>query len=305
MSKLNLAVEIGGLRLRNPLMNAAGVLGLSASLLRRVYEAGAGIVVTKSIGPSPRRGHPNPTLVAVEGGILNSMGLPNPGAAYFAGEVKRLKEMGIPVVVSIFGSSLEEYVEVARTMAEAGADALELNYSCPTVGRERCLLDADPESIERVTSAVRDAVDLPIFAKLSPNVGDIGECARASERGGADAITAVNTLKGLAIDPELRRPILSGIVGGLSGPALKPVALRCVWEIAEEVEIPVIGCGGISTWRDAIEFLLCGASALQIGTAIMYRGLGVFGEVLEGMRAYLEANGFGDINEIVGIAHEA
>jgi dihydroorotate dehydrogenase (NAD+) catalytic subunit len=243
--------------------------------------------------------------VAVEGGILNSMGLPNPGAAYFAGEVKRLKEMGIPVIASIFGSSLEEYVEVARTMAEAGADALELNYSCPTVGRERCLLDADPESIERVTSAVREAVDLPIFAKLSPNVGNIGECARASERGGADAVTAVNTLKGLAIDPELRRPILSGIMGGLSGPALKPVALRCVWEIAEEVEIPVIGCGGISTWRDAIEFLLCGASALQIGTAIMYRGLEVFGEVLEGMRAYLEANGFGDVNEIVGIAHEA
>lgn len=291
--------------MRNPLMNAAGVLGLSADLLRRVYEAGAGGVVTKSIGPHPRMGHPNPTLVAVEGGILNSMGLPNPGAAYFAKEVKRVKEMGIPVVASIFGSSLDEFVEVAGIMAEGGADALELNYSCPTVGRERCLLDADPENIERVTSAVRGSVDLPIFVKLSPNVGDIAECARASERGGADAITAVNTLKGLAVDPELRRPILSNIIGGLSGPALKPVALRCVWEIAEEVGIPVIGCGGISTWRDAVEFLLCGASALQIGTAIMYRGLEVFKEVLEGIKAYLEENGFRDVGEIVGLAHEA
>lgn len=305
MSQLNLAVEIGGLGLRNPVMNAAGILGLSANLLKRVYEAGAGGVVTKSIGLHPRRGHPNPTLVAVEGGVLNSMGLPNPGAAYFAKEVKRLKGMGIPVIASIFGSSQEEFIEVARILAEGGADALELNYSCPTVGRERCLLDADPENIERVTSAVKDAVDLPIFVKLSPNVGDIVECAWASERGGADAITAVNTLKGLAVDVELRRPILSNIVGGLSGPALKPVALRCVWEITEEIEIPVIGCGGISTWRDAVEFLLCGANAVQIGTAIMYRGLEVFGEILEGVKGYLEGNGFRDVNEIVGLAHKA
>lgn len=304
MSQLNLAVEIGGLKLRNPVMNAAGVLGLSANLLKRVYEAGAGCVVTKSLGLHPRRGHPNPTLVAVEGGILNSMGLPNPGASYFANEVKRLKGMDIPVIASIFGSSPEEFIEVARILAESGADALELNYSCPTVGRERCLLDADPENIERVTSAVKDAVDLPIFVKLSPNVGDIVECAWASKRGGADAITAVNTLKGLAIDAELRRPILSNIMGGLSGPALKPVALRCIWEITEEVEIPVIGCGGISTWRDAVEFLLCGANAIQIGTAIMYRGLEVFWEILEGVKGYLEVNGFTDVNEIVGLAHE-
>ncbi len=305
MSQLNLAVEIGGLKLRNPTMNAAGVLGLSASLLERVYEAGAGGVVTKSIGLHPRRGHPNPTMVALEVGILNSMGLPNPGAAYFANEVKRLRGMEIPVVASIFGSSPEEFIEVARIIAEGGADALELNCSCPTVGRERCLLDADPENIERVTSAVKGAVDLPVFVKLSPNVGDIVECARASERGGADAITAVNTLKGIAIDAELRRPILSNIMGGLSGPALKPVALRCIWEIVEEVEIPVIGCGGISTWRDAVEFLLCGASAIQIGTAIMSRGLQVYDEVLRGLRSYLEGNGFRDVREIVGIAHWA
>lgn len=304
MSQLNLAVEIGRLKLRNPLMNAAGVLGLSANLLRRVYEAGAGGVVTKSIGLHPRGGHPNPTLVAFEWGVLNSMGLPNPGATYFAREVRKLKEVGIPVIASIFGSSKEEFVEVARILTEAGADALELNYSCPTVGRERCLLDADPESIEKVTSAIRDAVDLPIFVKLSPNVGDIAECARASERGGADAITAINTIKGLAINVELRRPILSNIIGGLSGPALKPMALRCVWEIAEEVEIPVIGCGGILTWRDAVEFLLCGASAVQIGTAVMYRGLEVFSEILEGIKGYLEGNGFRDVREIVGLAHE-
>jgi len=304
MSQLSLAVDLAGLRLRNPTLNAAGVLGISSTLLRRVYEAGAGAVVTKSIGPRPRPGHPNPTVASLEGGLLNAMGLPNPGASYFAGEIRRLKEDGVPVVASFFGASVEEFVEAARVLAEAGADALELNCSCPNVEEEMGMLGADPANVERITSAVRGAVDTPVFVKLTPNVADIVEVARAAERGGADAVTAVNTLKALAVDIELRRPVLANVTGGLSGPALKPVALRCVWEIAEAVDIPVIGCGGVSDWRDAVEFLLCGASAVEIGTAVMTRGLEIFRDVSKGIRGYLGEHGFREVGEIVGLAHE-
>ncbi|MCW3991803.1 MAG: dihydroorotate dehydrogenase [Candidatus Bathyarchaeota archaeon] len=304
MSQLSLAVDLAGLRLRNPTLNAAGVLGISSTLLKRVYEAGAGAVVTKSIGPGPRPGHPNPTVASLEGGLLNAMGLPNPGASYFAGEIMRLKEDGVPVVASFFGASVEEFVEAARVLAEAGADALELNCSCPNVEEEMGTLGADPANVERITSSVRRAVDTPIFVKLTPNVADIVEVARAAERGGADAVTAVNTLKALAVDIELRRPVLANVTGGLSGPALKPVALRCVWEIAEAVDIPVIGCGGVSDWRDAVEFLLCGASAVEIGTAVMTRGLEIFRDVSKGIRGYLGEHGFREVGEIVGLAHE-
>lgn len=277
---------------------------MTAPLLRRVYEGGAGAVVTKSLGPRPREGHPNPTVAAVEGGMLNAMGLPNPGARYFAGEIRRLKEAGVPVVGSFFGASIEEFVDTARTLAEAGADALELNCSCPNVEEEIGLLGTDPANVERITAAVKEAVDPPVFVKLTPNVTDIVEVARAAERGGADAITAVNTLKALAVDIDMRRPVLTNTTGGLSGPALKPVALRCVWEIAESVDLPIIGCGGISDWRDAVEFILCGASAVEIGTAVMTRGLDVFRDVAEGIRGYLKENGFKEVKEIVGLAHE-
>ncbi|MFQ6054318.1 MAG: dihydroorotate dehydrogenase [Candidatus Bathyarchaeia archaeon] len=305
MSQLSLAVDLGGLRLRNPTMNAAGVLGLSAPLLRRMYDGGAGAVVTKSVGPRPRGGHPNPTVVAVEGGMLNAMGLPNPGAGYFAGEIRALKEAGFPLVASFFGASVEEFVEAARILAGAGADALELNCSCPNVEEELGLLGADPSNVERVTEAVKGAVDLPVFVKLTPNVADIVEIGAAAEDGGADAVTAVNTLRALAVDIDLRRPVLANVTGGLSGPALKPVALRCVWELAEEIDIPIIGCGGVSGWRDAVEFLLCGASAVEIGTALMTRGLGIFRDVAEGVTRYLEEHGFGEVREIVGLAHES
>jgi len=240
LSKISLAVEVAGLRLRSPLMNAAGVLGMSPPILKRVYDSGAGAVVTKSVGPVPRTGHPNPTLVRVSCGALNAMGLPNPGAGYFVDEIKALKEMGVPVVASFFGGSIEEFAEVAGTLSEAGADA----------------------------------------------------------------ITAVNTLKGMAIDIDFRRPVLTNVTGGLSGPAVKPVALRCVWEVAEAVDVPVIGCGGVTTWRDAVEYFLAGASALEMGTAVMTHGFEVYGKVNEGIRRYLEENGFSGVKEVVGLAHQ-
>ena len=303
MSQLSLAVSIAGLKLRNPTMNAAGVLGISAPLLRRVYDGGAGAVVTKSLGGAQRMGHSNPTLVSVEGGALNAMGLPNPGAEYFVDMIRELKGEGVPVVASFFGGTIEEFREVASVLSEAGVDALEVNVSCPNVAEELGMLGADPVNTEKVTEAVKEVARSPVIVKLSPNVTDICEIAVAAERGGADAITAVNTLKGLAVDADLRKPILTNVTGGLSGPALKPVALRCVWEIYEAVEIPIIGCGGISSGRDAVEYLLSGATAVQIGTAAMDGGFDVFGEIAEGIGGYLSENGFKGVKEIVGLAH--
>ena len=304
MAEIRLAIEIAGLKLRNPVMNAAGILGLTADLLKRVYEEGAGAVVTKSIGLKPRMGHPNPTVAIVEGGLINAMGLPNPGVEYFLGELEKLRAGGIPVIASFFGETLDEFVEVASRLSEAGVYALELNCSCPNVEGVG-ILGSDPGAVKRVTEAVKECVDKPLFVKLSPNVSDVAEIARAAERGGADGVTAVNTLRAMALSIETRRPILSNVTGGLSGPALKPVALRCVWEIYEAVEIPIIGCGGITTWRDAVEYLLAGASALQVGTAIMTQGLKVFREINLGLRHYLEENGFREVSELVGLAHEA
>ena len=303
MSQLSLAVSMAGLKLRNPTMNAAGVLGISAPLLRRVYDGGAGAVVTKSLGGAPRMGHSNPTLVSVEGGALNAMGLPNPGAEYFVETIRELKGEGVPVVASFFGGTVEEFREVAAFLTEAGVDALEVNVSCPNVEEELGMLGADPVNTERVTEAVKEVARSPVIVKLSPSVTDICEIARAAERGGADAITAVNTLKGIAINADLRRPILTNVTGGLSGPALKPVALRCVWEIYGAVEVPIIGCGGISSGRDAVEYLLAGATAVQIGTAAMDGGFDVYGVIAEGIRDYLAENGFSGVREIVGLAH--
>ncbi|RLI03396.1 dihydroorotate dehydrogenase [Candidatus Bathyarchaeota archaeon] len=304
MSKLSLAVEISGLKLRNPLMNAAGVLGMTPDILKRVYDSGAGAVISKSIGPEPRRGHPNPTLVRVECGALNAMGLPNPGVEYFVEEIQEIKKMGVPIIASFFGGSTQEFADVAYKLSRAGADALELNASCPNVAEELGMLAADAANVEKVTAAVRDETKLPLFVKLSPNVTNIKSIAVAAEWGGADAITAVNTSKGIAIDINLRRPILANVTGGLSGPAVKPVSLRCVWEVAQAVKIPVIGCGGITTGRDAIEYILAGASALEVGTAVMTHGLDVYKEIADGITCYMENNGFTSISEMVGLAHD-
>ncbi len=304
MSKLSLAVDIAGFKLRNPTMNSAGVLGMNHSLLKRVYDSGAGAVITKSLGPVQRNGHSNPTLIRVEAGVLNAMGLPNPGVEYFLNEIKALKELGIPVVGSFFGGSVQEFAEVSYLLNKSGVDALELNASCPNVAEEMGMLAADAGNLEKVTAAVKDETELPLFVKLSPDVTNIKIIAKAAQRGGADAITAVNTLKGIAIDVNFRRPILTNVTGGLSGPAIKPVALRCVWEVAQAVDIPVIGCGGITNGLDAIEFILAGASAVEVGTAVMTRGIHVYKEIVYGIENYLVDNGFSRIEEVIGLAQE-
>jgi len=298
-----LAVDFAGLKLRSPTLNASGVLGISAPLLKRVYESGVGAVVTKSLGPVGRPGHINPTVVEVEGGLLNAMGLPNPGVEGYLEELRELKLEGVPVVASFFASTVDEFQSGAKNLCSVGADALELNLSCPNVEGEPGMCAADAVSVERVTWAVKRVTKAPILVKLSPNVTDIASIAVAAERGGADAITAVNTIKAMAIDADFRRPVLANVTGGLSGPAIKSVALRCVWEVAEAVKVPIVGCGGVSTWRDAVEYMLAGASVVEIGTAVMKHGFEVYGKVNDGIAKYLRENRFSSVSEIVGLAH--
>jgi dihydroorotate dehydrogenase (NAD+) catalytic subunit len=299
-----LAVELDGLRLTNPTMLAAGILGMTSLSLKRVAEAGAGAVVTKSIGLKPRTGYTNPTVVQTDCGILNAMGLPNPGIEYFTKEIDEAKTAGCPIIVSAYGFSAEEFVQVAKKATDAGADALELNVSCPHVEKTGSEVGQDTKLLKTVVNAVKRETRIPVFVKLTPNVTDIVDCAKAAKEGGADAIVAINTVRAMAINVETTKPILGNKFGGLSGPAIKPIALRCVYEIYREVNIPIIGCGGVSDWRDAVEFMLAGAKAVQIGTAVAFKGLNVFQSITKGIHAYLETKGFESVKEIVGLAHK-
>lgn len=298
-----LVTKIAGLKLANPTMLASGILGLSGSSLRRVIDAGAGAVVTKSVGIKPREGYSNPTVVQVECGLINALGLPNPGIHYFREEIGGA-ELRAPVIMSIYGFSSEDFAEAASVAVEAGVDALELNLSCPHVERTGAEIGHDAGLVADVVKRVKTKVDTPVFVKLTPNVADIVEVAKAAADSGADALTAINTVRAMTIDIETARPILANKIGGLSGVAIKPIAIRCVYEIYREVDVPIIGCGGISTWRDAIEFMLAGAGAVQIGTAVAFEGLEIFRSVTEGIDAYLREKGFGSVEEIVGLAHK-
>lgn len=299
-----LTVEIAGLELTNPTILAAGILGISGSMLKRIANAGAGAVVTKSIGLQSRSGYSNPTIVDVGCGFLNAMGLPNPGIDEFIKEINSAKVKGVPLIVSIYGYSSEEFVKIAKKAEEAGADALELNLSCPHIEKAGMQIGQDPKSVKAIVKSVKSEVEIPIFTKLTPNVADIRTIAQAAEKGGSDGITAINTIRAMSININTKKPILSNVIGGLSGPAIKPVAVRCVYEIANTVSIPVIGCGGIVDWSDAIEFILAGAKAVQIGTAITYKGLNIFRNISEGIHSYLNKKDCVNIHEIVGMAQK-
>jgi len=241
--RASLETEIAGLKLRNPTILTAGVLGMSGLSLSAVWEAGAGAVVTKSLGLKARPGHPNPTLVNVGCGFINSMGLPNPGAAEYAKELRAVKRDGDMVVIaSIYGALPEELAAVAKIVESAGADALELNLSCPNVEGVGMEVGQNPQLVRSIIKLIKKTVKVPVFAKLTPNISDISVVAKAAEEAGADGLVAINTLRAIAIDLETGRPILSSKLGGLSGPAIKPVALSCVYEVSGVVSIPVIGC---------------------------------------------------------------
>ncbi|MFA4645841.1 dihydroorotate dehydrogenase [Pyrococcus kukulkanii] len=297
-----LETEILGLKMKNPLILASGVVDMTPELLKRAHREGAGAVVTKSIGKEPRKGYENPTIVELPYGLINAMGLPNPGWEAFLEEFKKEK-FGFPIIVSIFGGTPEEFAFLADKLQEV-ADAFELNLSCPHAKGYGMEIGQDPDNVYEVVKAVKDVTERPVIAKLTPNTNDIVKLGLAAEKAGADAVSAINTLKAIAIDIYAKRPILSNKVGGYSGPGVKPIALRAVYDLARALDIPIIGMGGITTWQDAIEFLLAGASALQIGTAVYLRGFSVFKEIAQGIENYLKEEGFKSVREIVGLALE-
>lgn len=299
-----LETEIVGIKLANPTMLAAGILGMSSTFFKRVADAGAGAIVTKSIGLKARKGYANPTLVEVPCGMLNAIGLPNPGIKNYVEEIAEAKKIGIPIIVSIFGFSADEFAAVAKEAARGGADALELNVSCPHVEKAGAEIGQNLQLVAEVVKKVKKSVNIPVIVKLTPNVDDICEVATSAVGAGANAITAVNTVRAMAIDVETMRPILANKIGGLSGAAIKPIALRCVFEIYRTVKIPIIGCGGITSWQDAVEFLLAGASAVQIGTAIALKDIEVFRAVAVGIDLYLRKKSLHNVKEVVGLAHK-
>jgi dihydroorotate dehydrogenase (NAD+) catalytic subunit len=293
----SLSIHAGGLDLKNPVLLAAGILGTTGASLRRAALAGAGGVVTKSVGSVPREGHPGPTIVHVKCGLLNAMGLPNPSYRDFQSEIETARSAGVPVIASIFGSSAAEFAQIARVLK---ADAFELNLSCPHAEKYGSELGRYPDLVESVTGAVKAAADVPVWVKLTPNTADILELGLAAQRGGADAVVAINTLKAMAIDIETGYPMLGNRYGGLSGQAIKSVAVRCVYELAGRLEIPVIGVGGISSWEDAIEMIMAGAQAVQVGTALQ-AGYGIFEEITGGISRYLERKSM-TLEDLCGLA---
>jgi dihydroorotate dehydrogenase (NAD+) catalytic subunit len=305
----DLSVELCGVCLRNPLVLAAGILGTGAELLARVAESGAGMVTTKSCGPSPREGHPNPTVLNWGHGLINAIGLANPGVEEEVKIIRRtraiLGPLGVPLVASIFAESVEGFAEVAGRVSEARPDFIELNISCPNVTAEFGRPFAtDAADAARVTVAVKEATSIPIIVKLSPNVSDIATVAKSVEEAGADAIAAINTVgPGMIIDIYSGQPILANRVGGISGPAIRPIAVRCVYDIYEAVEVPILGMGGVSEGRDALEMVMAGAMAVGVGSAVDYRGLDIFKTILDEMRGFMTEEGYACLDELRGIAH--
>ncbi len=274
-----------------------------AGSMTRIFKLGAGAIVTKSIGLKPRDGYPNPSAIELECGLLNAMGLPNPGIEEFKNEIIQLKKSKVPVIGSIFGSNSKEFTLLATKMQDAGADALELNMSCPHAKGYGLEIGSEPKIVEEITSMVKKSVSIPVFVKISPNLTDISKIAQSAEKGGADAIVAINTVKAMKIDIETQRPILSNKIGGYSGKAIKPIGIRCVYEIYKKVDIPIIGVGGINTGEDAIEYIMAGASAVQIGSAIYTRGINVFEKICKELENWMKINSYKKIDELIGVAN--
>jgi dihydroorotate dehydrogenase (NAD+) catalytic subunit len=298
---VDLSVEFAGLRLRNPVMTASGTFASGREYADFIDLSRLGAVVTKGVSLEAWAGNESPRVAETASGMLNSIGLQNPGVeAFCAGDLVWLSERDVPVVVNVSGHSLEEYARVVeRLESEAGVAAYEVNISCPNVDEGGMAFGTSCAPAAAVTAAVRAATKRPLIVKLSPNVTDITEIARAVEDAGADAVSLVNTLLGMAIDAETRRPRLARVVGGLSGPAIKPVALRMVWQVARAVAVPVIGVGGIMTGEDAVEFLLAGASAVQVGTANFVDPTSTT-RVLDGVAEYCVRQGVARVSDLIG-----
>jgi dihydroorotate dehydrogenase (NAD+) catalytic subunit len=299
--KPDLRVKLGGLELENPILTASGTFGYGLEFAHLVSLERLGGIVTKGLSPEPIRGNPSPRVCEARGGMLNSIGLQNIGIDRFIADVlPGLRRYPAKVIVNVFGHTVDDYLRVvARAQPRPEIAALELNVSCPNVERGGIEFGHDPDALRRLVAAVRQESDKPLIVKLSPNVTSPVELGLAAKDGGADILSCINTVLGMAIDAVTRRPLLHTLRGGLSGPAIKPIALRIVFEVSRKVGLPVIGIGGIETWTDVVEFLLAGASAVQVGTAL-FRDPKTPEILLDGLEAHLRDSGTASVTELVG-----
>ncbi|MBI1922433.1 MAG: dihydroorotate dehydrogenase [Geobacter sp.] len=301
MNRPDTSVEIAGIKLRNPVMTASGTFGYGQEFAEYMDLEKIGAIITKGLSLRPKAGNRTPRIVETKGGMLNAIGLQNVGVdAFIREKAPYLRTINTPVIANIYGNSLDEYRQVAHLLDTVPEVAgMEVNISCPNVKEGGIVFGTDPKAAFEVVRQVREATIKPVIVKLSPNVTDIVAMARACADAGADALSLINTLTGMAIDLQKRRPVLANVTGGLSGPAIKPVALRMVWQVSRAIELPIIGIGGIMTATDALEFLLAGATAVQVGTA-NFLDPAASQKVAEGIEHYLAENGIADVKELIG-----
>lgn len=301
MSSINTAVNIAGVEMKNPVTTASGTFGSGKEFAEFVDLNLLGAVTVKGVADQPWKGNNTPRIAETYGGMLNSVGLQNPGAEYFIeNDIPFLRQFDTKIIVNLCGHSIEEYCAVAERMSEADVDLFELNISCPNVSAGGITFGTEPKMAEKVVSEVKKYAKNPLIVKLTPNVTDITEIARAAEAGGADGLSLINTLLGMRIDINKRKPILANKVGGFSGPAIKPVAVRMVYQVAKSTNLPIIGMGGISTWEDAIEFIMAGATGVAVGTANFTNPFATV-EIVKGIEEYMHTNGINNLAEIRGI----
>ena len=297
-----LEILLNGLHFDNPLILASGILDESGDSMLRVAHAGAGGIVTKSIGTKERNGYENPVIYKLPNniGIINAIGLANPGIENFREEILTALQAGVPIIGSVFGSNPDEFAYLSEKMEDYGAHAVELNLSCPHAKGYGMEIGVDSDLVEEIILTVKKSIHIPVWAKLTPNTHNLIGIAKAAEN--ADALVLINTVRGMAIDIDARMPVLKNIYGGISGPCIKPVGIRAVYEIRKELETPIVGVGGITSGRDVLEYMMAGANAVELGTAVIYRGIQVFRKINAEIKDWMNKNEITNINELVGIA---
>lgn len=295
-----LPVKVGGLELSSPGMLASGILDENGYTMKRILDEGAGAVVTKSIGMEERNGYMPPVVSEGKNWLLNAMGLPNPGIDHFEEEIAIAKQSGKPVIGSIFGSSVDDFLVLGHKMESFGVSAVELNLSCPHVRGYGSEVGSDPVLVKNIVKELKGTLSIPVWSKLSPNVTSILDIARSASD--SDALVLINTLRGMAINIYNRMPVLTNVYGGVSGPSIKPVGLRLVYEVRKEMDIDIIGVGGIGNHEDALEYIMAGANAFQIGTALMHHGRKIFNAVNAGIEEFMSQKGVSQLSELVGCA---
>jgi dihydroorotate dehydrogenase (NAD+) catalytic subunit len=300
----SLSTSIGALTLERPTILASGILGISLDIFERLYRAGAGAVVTKSLSKEPWDGYANPTIFGVKGGgWINAVGLSNPGATNFSKMISSNSE--VPIIVSLVGSEEDDFDFMVKQFENCKVSAYELNLSCPHVAKVGLEVGDDVELVKKIIKRVKSDTTAPVIAKVGLGTTNYLDTVGAACDAGADGITAINTIRAMAIDVETQKPILSNKIGGLSGTPIKPIAIRCVYEISSKFDIPIIGCGGISTWEDAVEFILAGASAVQFGSVLGEQWIEVFADINSGIQNYMKQKGYSNIGEMIGNAKES